>query len=74
MAGRVLPGTLQIRVIVDSDQSEEISKKFIDFLEDQQMRVVECSPDYLDRFDADRRKFHITAIPLNTINNLNPGA
>jgi hypothetical protein len=63
MSRQVLPGTLQIRVIADKDKTEEVSKKLITFLEGEAMEVVECTPDFADRFDDGRRKFHITAIP-----------
>lgn len=63
MGRRTLPGTLQIRVIVDQEKSEEISERLISFLEGQGMEVIQCTPDYVDRDDETRRKFHVVAIP-----------
>jgi hypothetical protein len=54
---------VQIRVIADQDKTETFSERLIEFLEGEGMQIIECTPDYNDRYDASRKKFHITAIP-----------
>lgn len=63
MGRRTLPGTIQIRVIADQDKTEEFSEKLTEFLEGEGMEVIECTPDFNDRYDESRRKFHVVAIP-----------
>jgi len=63
MGRGTLPGTLQIRVIADQDQTEKISQLLVDFLNKHDMEVIDCTPDFSDRYDESRKKFHIVAIP-----------
>ena len=63
MGRRTLPGTIQIRVIADHDKTEEFSKRLTSFLEGEGLQVIECTSDFVDRFDKERRKFHVVAIP-----------
>ena len=63
MGRRTLPGTIQIRVIADQDKTEAFSEKLTSFLEGEGLEVIECTSDFADRFDEERRKFHVVAIP-----------
>ena len=63
MGRQTLPGTIQIRVIADPDKTEAFAERLTSFLEKEGMQVIECTTDYPDRFDQDRRKFHVVAIP-----------
>lgn len=63
MGRGTMPGTVQIRVIADKEQTEQLSQKLTAFLKDQGLEVIECTSDFTDRFDAERRKFHVVAIP-----------
>ena len=63
MGRGTMPGTVQIRVIADKDQTEQLSQRLTAFLKTEGLEVIECTSDYNDRFDAERRKFHVVAIP-----------
>lgn len=65
MEGTTKPGTIQIRVIADANQTEDFSRKLSGFLRSNGLDVIECSPDFDDRFDTGRKKFHVVAIPRN---------
>jgi hypothetical protein len=63
MDGRTLPGTVEMRVVADGDQTEDLSRKISGFLKSNGFNVISCSADHPDRNDPMRRKFHIVAIP-----------
>lgn len=63
MARETMPGTVQIRVLSDAEHSEELSRDLVEFLKSRGMEVIDCTPDFVDRYDPTRRKFHIVAIP-----------
>jgi hypothetical protein len=49
--------------MADPTDTDSLADGLATFLTDRGMTVIERTPDYGDRFDPDRRKFHITAIP-----------
>lgn len=58
-----IPGTVNICVIADQTDTEQLANDLSSFLVARDLSVIQCSPDYNDRFDPKRRKFHIVAIP-----------
>jgi hypothetical protein len=63
MEGTTLPGTVQIRVITDKADAERLSQDMKSFLESRHMQVIDLTPDFPDRYDKTRVKFHVVAIP-----------
>lgn len=63
MGKHTLPGTIQIRVAIDADNSESFSTDLRRWLEERGQKVVECTADYNDPVDPTRKKFFVTAIP-----------
>ena len=63
MKGSTLPGTVQMRVLIDKEEAEDFSRKLSGFLRSNGMNVVGVSSDFPDRYDPDRVKFHVTAVP-----------
>ena len=68
------PGTVQIRVIADQDQTEDFSRKLCGFLKSNGMEVIDCTPDYRDYEDEGRKKFFVTAIPKRRMNHSATGS
>lgn len=63
MKGSTLPGTVQMRVITDKENAESISKKLKNFLNSNGMNVIDLTTDFPDKFDPDRVKFFVVAVP-----------
>ena len=60
---QTLPGTIQLVIIADEEETEEIATRLSDFLETLNKEVIQITANSPDRFDPARKKFHITAIP-----------
>ena len=63
MPRSTLPGTVQVRVIADASVTEKISVTLTKALESIDLQVIDCTTDYIDRYDPNRRKFYLIAIP-----------
>ena len=62
MNGTTKPGTIQMRVTADKDRTEAFARQLSSYLQILGYDVIDTSPDYPDRFDAERRKFHMVAV------------
>lgn len=62
-----LPGTLQIRVTADKQDTEDISRKLGGFLKSSGYVVVSQSTDFQDKADQGRAIFHTVAVPKEPI-------
>ena len=58
-----LPGTLQIRVTADKQDTEDFSQKLGGFLKSSGYVVVSQSTDFQDKADQARAIFHTVAVP-----------
>jgi len=58
-----LPGTLQIKVTADKQDTEGFSKKLGDFLKASGYNVVSLTTDFQDKADPGRAIFHTVAVP-----------
>jgi len=63
MQSSTLPGTVQIRVIIDKSDAEDFSRRLSGFLRSNGFRIVSLSTDYPDKTDPARVIFHAVAVP-----------
>ena len=63
MAKSTVPGVVQLRVIADPDQYETVSGILSEAFNESGMQVIQCSRPVQDRYEEDRVKFHVVAIP-----------
>ncbi len=68
MGRNILPGTIQIRVSIDGGESDSFSTDLCNWLSSMGKKVIECTPDYSDKFDPARKKFFVTALPKTVCN------
>ncbi|PKO03073.1 MAG: hypothetical protein CVU43_04640 [Chloroflexi bacterium HGW-Chloroflexi-5] len=66
MKGSTLPGTVQMRVITDKESAESLSKKLKNFLNSNGMNVIDLTTDFPDKYDPDRVKFFVVAVPCGS--------
>lgn len=65
MARTTMKHVVQLRVIADPDQTESLAKGLDEFFRSKGMTVIDCTPDSRDKFNEDRAKFFMTAMPVN---------
>lgn len=65
MQSSTLPGTVQIRVIIDKGDAEDFSRRLSGFLRSDGFSMVSLSTDFPTKTDPGRVTFHAVAVPRN---------
>lgn len=70
---QTLPGTIQLIIIADEEETEEVATRLSGLLESLDKEMIQITANSPDRFDPARKKFHITAIPADKNPEVNRG-